>query len=232
MSVLVLSLSTSTPRASVAITLGDRVLAELSRDEPREHAEQLFSLIDGAVSLAGCARSDIGLVACDVGPGSFTGVRIAVASAKGIAAGLGVPLMGVVSLEAMAANARAVSPQHALVVAAIDAKKGELYVAAYDGENVLLPPSHLAHADVGPRLLEIVSTRAFVSIVDAEAFADFAPGAAQRITLHPSAAWVGRLASGRFAAAGALARAEVVPLYVRAPDAVPIAGNFGDPGRV
>src|SRR5262245_29022414 len=194
---LVLALSTSTPRASVALVEGDRVLADLSRDDPRGHAEHLFAMIDAALEAAGRSRSNVDLVACDIGPGSFTGVRIAVASAKGIAVGLGVPLAGVVSLEAMAAHARSTCSPTTLVAAAIDAKKGELYIAVYDGETVLLPPSHFACADVAARLGEIVLARTFVSVADAEAFIDFAPGAERRLTVHPGASWIGRIAAAR-----------------------------------
>ncbi len=78
-----------------------------------------------------------------MGPGSFTGVRVGVASAKGIAFALGVPVVGVVSLEAMAAAAFAAGEAGAgdVVLAAIDAKKGEVYVAAYGagGEALVAP---------------------------------------------------------------------------------------------
>lgn len=216
---LVLALTTSTPRASVALVEDDRVLVKLERDDPRSHAEQLFALIDRALQSAGRARSEIDLVACDVGPGSFTGVRIAVASAKGVAVGLGVPLAGVVSLEAMAAEARSACAPHELVASAIDAKKGELYLAVHDGENVLLPPEHLAREAVASRLREIISDRAFAFVADDSAFDDLAPGAAHTLTLHPGAEWIGRIAARR----GGVDPQEIVPLYVRAPDAVPSA---------
>ena len=74
---IVLALTTSTPIASVAVTEGDRVLAEIAHGDPRGHAERLFDLVDRALVASGRARAGIGLVACDVGPGSFTGVRIA-----------------------------------------------------------------------------------------------------------------------------------------------------------
>ena len=227
---LVLSISTSTPTASVALVEGDHVLAELSRDDQRGHAEHLFGLIDAAFERAGRARADVELVACDVGPGSFTGVRIAVASAKGIAVGLGVPLAGVVSLEAMAAHARALAQgdaalsaleDRALALALIDAKKGELYASVYDGDAELMPPCHIAAADVPSRVAEIVARRPFISVADVSAFADLVPGARRSLVLCPSAAWIGRIAAAR----GGADAAEIVPMYVRAPDAVPSASN-------
>jgi tRNA threonylcarbamoyladenosine biosynthesis protein TsaB len=219
---MLLALSTSTPRASVALVEQGRVLVELTYEDPRGHAERIFTLIDDALAAAARSRSDLDLVACDIGPGSFTGVRIAVASAKGVALGLGVPLFGVVSLEAMAAHARSLSSEPTLVATAIDAKKDELYVALYDGAEAVLPPSHLPRADVAARLAELAAGRPFVSVVDAPAFADFGgPAAARKLVLPPSAEWVGRIAAARFQPAGLPDLAEVVPLYVRAPDAIP-----------
>ncbi len=253
----ILALSTSTPHGSVAVVEDDRVLAEVVHDDPRGHAEHLFALVDEALARAGRTRADLSLVACDLGPGSFTGVRIAVASAKGIAVGLGLPLAGVVSLEAMAAHARAESAsagaseaERRLVAVAIDAKKDELYVAVYDGDTTRLSPSHLPIAEVAARVAEAVRGEPFVSIADATAFIDFAVTAgnggppsmpARRWMAPPSAAWVARIAASRRScardtahspdAAGpdpSLDPAEVVPLYVRAPDAVP--ANSGTAG--
>lgn len=235
----VLALSTSTPRGSVAIVSGDRVLAEVSHDDPRGHAEHLFSLVDEALARASLARSDLDLVACDIGPGSFTGVRIAVASAKGIALGLDLPLAGVVSLEAMASEAmEQIDPggDGAIVAAAIDAKKDELYVAVYEmvpGASPIerLSPVHVPIGDAARRVIEAIGDRAFVSIADLPAFVDFAcaDGAARpvrRLVASPSAGWIGRIA-GAARAGGAQ---EIVPLYVRAPDAVP--SPSGTPGAL
>lgn len=223
----VLALSTSTPRASVALLDGDRVLAEVTYDDPRGHAERLFSLVDEAFAAASAAgpavtRSCVHIVACDVGPGSFTGVRIAVASAKGVAVALGVPLAGVPSLDAMIARARAEHPAVPLVVAAIDAKKEELYVAVHSGDTTLLPPSHLPRRDVAPRLAELLGGRDYVAAVETadlcEGWPPAASGAPAIVCGAPSAAWIARLAAASPASHGD--PADVTPLYVRAPDAV------------
>ena len=240
----ILAISTSTPHGSVAIVEGDRVLAEASHDDLRGHAEHLFTLIDEALARADRARRDLRLVACDLGPGSFTGVRIAVASAKGIAVGLGLPLAGVVSLEAMAERARAeisstsraggdleTIADSPLIAAAIDAKKDELYVALYEGDAAIVAPSHLSIRAAAERIQEAANGRPVIAIAETEALLDFAgpiDRVARRLVAPPSASWVARIASRRVAArAGvgvedaSLDPAEVVPLYVRAPDAVP-----------
>src|SRR4051812_25416291 len=101
----VLALSTSTPRGSVAVVDDGAVLASVAYVDLKSHAERIFGSIDLALAKAGLERSTIAAVACDLGPGSFTGVRVGVASAKGIALALGVPVFGVSSLEVMAAAA-------------------------------------------------------------------------------------------------------------------------------
>jgi tRNA threonylcarbamoyladenosine biosynthesis protein TsaB len=222
---VILALTTSTPIASVALVDEGRVLAEIARGDPRGHAEHLFDLVDRALEAAGRTRADIRAVSCDIGPGSFTGVRIAVASAKGIAEGLGVPLAGVVSLEAMAAAARDACAPHTLVAALIDAKKDELYIAVYDGERVLLAPSHVPRSAVAERIVAASAGRPFVAVADVDDLSSALSAAERSIVAPPSAAWIGRIAASRLAALAARGEAmdpaEVVPLYVRAPDAIP-----------
>ncbi len=213
---MILALSTSTPRATVALLDGRAVVAERSYEDPKGHAERIFDLVDEVLSVAGAARPDIHLVACDIGPGSFTGVRIAVASAKGIALGLGIPLAGVVSLEAMRENAAQQASAGMLIVTAIDAKKGELYVAVFDGAAQILAPCHLPLAVISERIVALTQGRPFVSIVDAPELRHFAPGSAHALVAPPDAAHVGLLAASR-----PLPTEEIVPLYVRPPDAVP-----------
>ncbi|MEZ4297303.1 MAG: tRNA (adenosine(37)-N6)-threonylcarbamoyltransferase complex dimerization subunit type 1 TsaB [Polyangiaceae bacterium] len=244
---IVLALSTSTARGSVAVTHDDRVLAEITHDDPRGHAEHLFELIDAALSRAGVERSAIQLVACDVGPGSFTGVRIAVSSAKGIALGLGVPLAGVVSLDAMVASAREKAPPGARIAAAIDAKKDEVYVAVHDPDRVVLAPCHVARAAAPDRMAALGGDRVLVSIADtADLLTIAGPSAVLALCEPPRAPVIARLAAARLAALATPSLstdtpslstdtpspsadtpslstdpADVVPLYVRAPDAIP-----------
>ena len=101
----VLALSTSTPRGSAALVRDGEVVAAVAYVDLQGHAERIFEAVDAVLAQAGEPRSAVEGLGCDVGPGSFTGVRVGVASAKGMALGLGLPLAGVVSLEAMAAAA-------------------------------------------------------------------------------------------------------------------------------
>src|SRR5262249_49911307 len=123
----VLALSTSTPRGSAALVRDGETLAAVAYADLEGHAERIFAAIDAVLAQAGVDRGALDGTACDVGRGSFTGVRVGVSAAKGIAMALDRPLLGVTSLEAMAAAAFAAGAAAAGDVAAptIDAKKSE-----------------------------------------------------------------------------------------------------------
>ncbi|APR75005.1 TsaB protein [Minicystis rosea] len=224
----VLSISTSTPRGSVAIVRDDGTATEATYVDLQGHAERLFTAIDEALARAGETRASLDALACDVGPGSFTGVRVGVASTKGIALALGLPLVGVTSLEAMAmaAFSEGAADPDDVVVAAIDAKKNEIFLAAHrrSGEIVLAPSTRplageafvIAEAPAGARLVAVGEIAAGLSLPGG---VRLARGPALDL---PDAAWIGRLALSRLAG-GAPGDPELLePLYVRAPDATPM----------
>ncbi len=101
----VLAISTSTPRGSAALVRDGEAVAAVAYVDLQGHAERIFQAIEAVLAQSGETRRSLDGLACDIGPGSFTGVRVGVASTKGIALGLGLPLAGVTSLEAMAAAA-------------------------------------------------------------------------------------------------------------------------------
>jgi tRNA threonylcarbamoyladenosine biosynthesis protein TsaB len=223
--VKVLALSTSTPRGSVALVRDGEALAAVAYVDLQGHAERIFEALDAVLAEAGVPRSAVEGLACDVGPGSFTGVRVGVASAKGMALGLGLRLAGVVSLEAMAAaafDAGAAGPGD-VVVAAIDAKKSEVFAAAYDARGTVLAAPRarplgpdafaLKPAPGGGRVVVVGEVAAGVALPDG---LHLARGASFDL---PDATWIGRLACRRLALAeGADGADEVEPLYVRPPD--------------
>ncbi len=225
----ILALSTSTPRGSAVVVEGRDVVGAGGYVDLQGHAERIFEAIDAALAAAGLDRSAVAALACDQGPGSFTGVRVGVASAKGIALGLAIPLVGVISLEAMAAAAFGEGAATAadVVLAAIDAKKDEVFVAAYtlvDGVVRELAPPRCAPRAASA--LEIPGeTRRIVIIGEVVASLDPPPpGLVRAPALDlPDAAWVGRVAAIRLAAGVAADPALLEPLYVRPPDATPLA---------
>jgi len=139
--VRVLAFDTSTPVSAVAVLDGDVVLAEDDRPSEARHGAVLLPRVQSVLAEAGLRPSDVELVAVGIGPGSFTGLRIGLASAKGLALALSRPLRGVCSLRALSAG---LPQETALCVAALDAGKGELFVAAFAreraaGAGVLVP---------------------------------------------------------------------------------------------
>jgi tRNA threonylcarbamoyladenosine biosynthesis protein TsaB len=150
--VIRVAIETSTGQGSVAVGRGDRVLAEVSLGIQSRHAEGTLPALDTALTLAGLEREAIEAVVVGAGPGSFTGVRVAGATAKGLAAGLGVPLRSYPSLLALAVGVAADRP----VCALFDARRGEVYAGCWAMEDGA--PSPLLEPFVAP--VETVVERA------------------------------------------------------------------------
>ena len=100
----------------------------------RGHAERLMDLIAATLDHAGVALTDVDRFAVSVGPGSFTGIRVGVAVARGFAVATGKPCVGISSLEALGADGRASLPGRA-ILAAIDARRGEVYAQAFAADG-------------------------------------------------------------------------------------------------
>lgn len=142
-----LAIETATRMAGVAAWADGRVLAE-RRQTVTTHSEQLMVMVDEALREAGWAARDLDALVCGAGPGSFTGLRIGLATAKGLSFALGRPLALVSSLETLAARV-----PDGRVGAVLDAYKGEVYAGLYDVtagvpralvEEQAWPPARLA----------------------------------------------------------------------------------------
>jgi tRNA threonylcarbamoyl adenosine modification protein YeaZ len=172
--VTVLALSTSSPALSIALVDGSRVLARHHELIGRGHAEALVPAI--AALLAG-RQADAIIV--DIGPGSYTGIRIGIAAARALGVAWGVPVHGVSALSLVAAQAFAADPALDSVFALIDAGRG-----------------HAAGALIGPDLvapLPAVITALPAGAAVAGAGAVLLPGAAALHPDHPDAAFAGNL---------------------------------------
>lgn len=121
------AIETATRWGSVAVARDDRLLAEVTLGVQTRHAESALPGLDAALRLAGVDRSAIGEVVVGAGPGSFTGVRVAGAMAKGLATALKVPLLSYSSLLALAVDAAAGAPSDAAICGLFDARRGEVY---------------------------------------------------------------------------------------------------------
>ncbi len=129
---IVLGIDTATSRASVALARGVEIAALLGLDGRGRHAGDLLARIDGLLVGAGLRPSDLSGIAVTVGPGSFTGVRIGMATAKGLAYALGQPLGGLSTLEALALAALGPKgPPAPRLCVAIEAGRGEMYAAIF-----------------------------------------------------------------------------------------------------
>jgi tRNA threonylcarbamoyladenosine biosynthesis protein TsaB len=142
----VLALDTATSACTVAVVNGDTVLAELSLQVPRAHSTRLMPLVAQAIAESGIRKTEIDAFAVGVGPGSFTGLRIGLATIKGLAFALNKPCVPVSTLLATAYGTGA---QIGLVVPLFDAKRDQVFTAVYAAGDrdpstwaELLPPSH------------------------------------------------------------------------------------------
>jgi len=122
-----LAIETATESCSVALLSGERLFAR-SELAPRRHAELLLPMCEEVLAEAGLARRGLDAIAVGCGPGAFTGVRLAVSAAQGIAFALGIPVVPVSSLAALALQA---PDNDAPILAVIDARMGEIYAGWY-----------------------------------------------------------------------------------------------------
>jgi tRNA threonylcarbamoyladenosine biosynthesis protein TsaB len=221
---IVLALDTTTRAGSAALLRNGDVLADLSGDPALTHGQrlpgELLQLLDAArVSLA-----DISLLAVAAGPGSFTGLRVGIATIQGLAVATGKPVVPVNTLEALA-RAGAERDAGGLIVPWMDAQRGEVYSAIYDatGQDVLLEPTALPPVPTLERIEAFAAARPLHFVGDGAVRYASAIEAAlgQRARIDPA---VPRLAVpiARIAAddpARALPPHAIAPVYVRRPDA-------------
>ena len=128
----ILALETSAKSVSVAVTENGTLLAQAYQDRGLTHSVTLMPLLDGMLKTAGLTLDDMDIIAVAQGPGSFTGIRIGVSAAKGLAWAKALPCCGVSTLEAMAYG---VTDFEGTVVGAMDARRQQVYNALFRTEN-------------------------------------------------------------------------------------------------
>lgn len=212
---IVLAIDTSGSGCSAAIydSGSMSILGQSGADIGRGHAERLMEFVDGALEAADRPLGDIDRIAVTIGPGSFTGIRVGVATARGLALALGKPAVGVSSLHVIAEEARAAAPGKSVLVA-IDAKRDEVYVQAFDAAG---------HPVTEPEALSATAAR--------DRFAGFegfiAGSGAGFVTVATPVKTSDLVDIAVVARLGAIAdpaSAKPKPLYLRGPDAKPQAG--------
>lgn len=221
---LILGISTSTAQVGCAIGGHEGVLSLVQSARGKRHAETLAPAIDMARKQADITLDEISCVAVDVGPGLFTGLRVGIATAKAMAHALRVPMIGVTSLDLVAFPVRW-TPR--LIVAAIDARRGELFTAPYRqvpggiqrlGEHRVCTPADLATDLMASRedvlLVGDGAVRYAGELTDV-AIAELADQGSQ----HPSAASLVQLAHAQALREEFVQPWELQPIYLRPPDA-------------
>ena len=153
---LLLSLESSAVAASVCVTEDEKLIAQSFQNCGLTHSRTLLPMVESLLQSIGMSLSQIDGYAIAYGPGSFTGVRIGVATVKGLAQATDKKCMGVSSLEAMA---RALGPRPEIICAAMDARRHQVYNALFqwqDGQFVRLTPDRaISLADLAEELLSL-----------------------------------------------------------------------------
>lgn len=215
----VLGFDTSTARLSVAITAGTEVEHERTLDpdpsgRPR-HARELLNVIEEIVAGSG-GWDSVGRIAVGLGPGTFTGLRIGIATARGLAQAGGLELVGVSSLAALVAGSRA----RTRVLAVIDAKRSEVFAALYQGDEEGWPECVTSPADLADRLGTAGEPPLAVGDGAVRFRGELEASGAE---IPPSADGVHRVKAQNICLLGAGAEAgplaEIKPTYLRRPDA-------------
>jgi len=225
--VIVLGFDTATPATAVGLIDGDGIVSE-RRHDPGEgerpgHVAQLLGLAHQLLDNAGLAFADVDRIAVGLGPGTFTGLRIGVSTARALAQATGAELVGVSTLEALALEAQPHAPAGAGALAVVDARRGEVFAAGWRGGERVLRPVTLAPAALADLLRR--GEPAWLAVGDgALRFRADLEGAGCLVAADGSARHgVRGRAICRLAlrASRGSARELVVPEYLRRPDAVP-----------
>jgi len=224
---VILALFTSTPQFGAA-ALGEdgTLLSEFTTGPGRRNFRGFMPAVDSVIRASGEEPSDLRGIAVAVGPGSFTGLRVGLAAAKGIAHGLGIPVVGIPSLEAVAYMA----PESSLPICAIlDSRKGELFLGLFERdpsgglirlkEDACVHEGELDREIQGPCLFIGNDYGRQAPIVRSlhAGMAKLAPP----LFWHPSAAAVGALGLPRIVKNEPDDLRDLVPVYFRPPDIRP-----------
>lgn len=219
----ILAIDTSSMTGSVALCHGDVVLAESLINVRSTHSERLLAQVEQVLDLTGTSLADLDCLAVVQGPGSFTGLRVGLATAKGLATANSTPVIGLSSLDVLAANL-SLCPYP--VCAFLDARKQEVYSCLYDcrdgfptslDEERVLPPEEVLRRLEGEVALVGDGVALYLPLIQ-ELLGD--RGKLPTPVLHqPRASVAAALARQRFAKGQLLSAEDLKPCYIRPSDA-------------
>ena len=204
---MILAIDTCLGASSVAVLDGERVLATRGEPMTRGHQERIGVIAREAALEAGVAFADLDRIGVTVGPGSFTGLRVGLAFAKGLATALSISCVGVNTLESLAFGV----PGFAAAV--IDARMSQVYLQVFADGVSLMAPDALGLGEAAARLAELYSGGPATLVGSgAPLLAEALPGAAVLTPAAPDPVAVARLAAAR-----PVPSHSPRPLYLRAP---------------
>jgi len=221
----ILAVDTALGACSVAVLEGGAILAHQFLEMTRGHAEALAPMVDETMRRSGIAFGALDCLAVTTGPGTFTGQRVGLAFMRGLRVALKKPLIGVTTLEAMAAATKADR-----AAAIHDAKRDEAYLSLWENGAAILEPVVMPFADAVARI-RAFGKCALCGTGAPKAGEELGAGFALTDIRQPDALWVARLAMAR-----PVPELPPAPLYLRAPDAKlpeerrPGAGSNSEPG--
>ena len=131
----ILSIDTASNICGVSILEDEKLICNLDTDTGRTHSENLMPMIEQAFNKTNLSLKNIDLITCDIGPGSFTGIRIGVATTKAFNDSLNIPCVGVSSLEALAYNLKDNINENDITCSIIDCKNNNCYFALYEKKH-------------------------------------------------------------------------------------------------
>jgi tRNA threonylcarbamoyl adenosine modification protein YeaZ len=217
MIVLAIDCAASLCAACVYDAVAKKELGRNVLDLGKGHAEHLMAVIADALNVGGVGYADLGAIAVSTGPGSFTGVRVGVSTARGLALALKIPAVGVTTLEALAQQAREKFPGRAVLVA-LDGGREEIHAALYDEAAILrYGPAVSTLAE----MVEMASTN--MPVLAGTVGGKIAAAATGVFDFGPDGATADIAVYARLAATKG-AGEKPHPLYLRAADAKPQAG--------
>jgi len=214
--VRVLAVDTTTERGSVAVTEDDCVRGEIRIASSEGHSRRLLPAVDFLLQSLGLRPGDVEAFAVTTGPGSFTGLRVGLSTVQGLALGAGRPCLGMSALDVLAARIAGTAPAS---MALMDAYRGEVYGAVYDGEGGIVGRASVERAEA-----LVARTPAVTAFVGdgAQLHRELIVSLRPRALFPPRslflAGTLGRLAAARLKRGEGVAPAELRPLYLREPD--------------
>lgn len=232
---ILLALETATTTCGAAVLQDDTILAQVHLNRPRIHSERLTPLAEDTLDHAGLGSGDVDAVAVSMGPGSYTGLRIGVSTAKGWALATDAVLVGVPTLDAYAAQLQSIAANGDTVCALLGSRRDEVYAGAYrvtsDGIEEHAPTKALPVEALPDWLGEVAgrlwlvgdgAPKAQESLATVEAPQTLIPAD----DLPPSATWVARRGRQRLDTEGPDDVETFEPFYVKDVHATPAPSPF------